>query len=70
MNTEKIIVFKDCCDGIYYHEFGSDNSTKSKYTINNYTMVQTGKEKSRTLPEKIFKSRIERGKSRKLLVGQ
>ena len=38
---DKTIKFKALCDGIYYHDVGSDNSTISKNTVNDYTMVQT-----------------------------
>ena len=42
---EKIIIFKECHNGLYYHVVGSDNSTKYNNTVNNYTIVQTIKGK-------------------------
>ena len=60
---EKIIKFKECRDGIYYHAVGSDNPNKSKNTVNNYTMVQTDKGKNHNLPNNMLKIRIDRGDS-------
>ena len=56
---EKIIIFKECHNGLYYHVVGSDNSTDTIKQLTTTICCKLSKATNHTFAKKILKSKSD-----------